>query len=993
MSVRALRKLESGATQTPRRDTIDLLASALDLDETAQVAFAHAARRSWIAGSNAAAQPQRPTRGEESPLIGREAELTLVARHLAGATPPLLALTGEPGIGKSRLLAEAAISARTQGWRVIVGGCTRRSGQAPYEPLVSALAREVRQTPPARLRLDLQGCGWLVRLLPELLETRLVPAPSWTLPAEQERRLMFGAVARYLANVAGPAGTLLLLDDLQWAGGDALALVEALVKEAAEAAWSAPLRLIGAYRGTEVRADDQLGLLLADLAREGQAMRHQLPLLTAEEAQILLAQLWPPGRETAGQSTASEEALCEETLREETLRRAEGLPFYLISSARAALDRQTMRKDVPLTTTIGSGHALEVPASVAESVQTRVAALPQEARQLVGVAAVAGRIVSGALLLALATRPEAETLDALEALVHAGLLAEDGVETYGFTHDLVREAVEAALGSQRRRTLHRRIAEELERGDDDEARRSRSAEIATHFVAAGEQRRALPYALLAGDQAKAVYAHSEAERHFRSAVELARHLQDQHHEAEAHEKLGAIFTIQGRQHDAMEALERAASLYRDTGDGEGHLRVSAQLADLCGVMWRADDGLKRFAPLAAAADNSGAYTASPGLARLYYALSGLYTQKAAPAGRNHTMIRAEELARAAHDDVILARVLTQRGRQGFYVGDDAGAPDLRDVLSLAERLGDPQVYLEVLGSLAGIQYHSGDLASAQVCHQRGLALAEQVQDYAAKAGCLVGLGTVDLCRGEWRQARVLFEQAETIYERLVRAGVPETFVTIPLSLATLDIWQGRGEQAVARLEETLALIQLRGVRPSEGPAISALSECDLVEGRIGPARQRLSEFCTRPTVHGWERGWEYLWLQGLPWLAWAQLASGDCEESARTIQTAVARARARSYPLILVDALRIQAMVAAQQEQYHAATGDLDEAITLCQAIPYPYAEAKALWVYGQLEAARGHPVAATDQFAAALAICDRLGEGLYRTYIERDLRPLAQKG
>src|SRR5215813_10940824 len=81
MSVRALRKLESGATQTPRRDTIDLLASALGLDATAQTAFAQAARRSWIAGPNAAAQLQPHSRGEEPPLIGRTEELALVARH------------------------------------------------------------------------------------------------------------------------------------------------------------------------------------------------------------------------------------------------------------------------------------------------------------------------------------------------------------------------------------------------------------------------------------------------------------------------------------------------------------------------------------------------------------------------------------------------------------------------------------------------------------------------------------------------------------------------------------------------------------------------------------------------------------------------------------------------------------------------------------------------------------------------------------------------
>jgi tetratricopeptide (TPR) repeat protein len=80
-----------------------------------------------------------------------------------------------------------------------------------------------------------------------------------------------------------------------------------------------------------------------------------------------------------------------------------------------------------------------------------------------------------------------------------------------------------------------------------------------------------------------------------------------------------------------------------------------------------------------------------------------------------------------------------------------------------------------------------------------------------------------------------------------------------------------------------------------------------------------------------------------------------------------------------------------REAQYHAATGDLDEAITLCQAIPYPYAEAKALYVYGQLHAAKGEPKRACERYQAALAICERLGEGLYRPYIEQDLELISQ--
>src|SRR5262249_35718208 len=90
--------------------------------------------------------------------------------------------------------------------------------------------------------------------------------------------------------------------------------------------------------------------------------------------------------------------------------------------------------------------------------------------------------------------------------------------------------------------------------------------------------------------------------------------------------------------------------------------------------------------------------------------------------------------------------------------------------------------------------------------------------------------------------------------------------------------------------------------------------------------------------------------------------------------------------LLLVDALRIQAIIFVRQRLWPAAERALAEAISLSQAIPYPYAEAKALYIYGQLNAALGQKEYASDKYKAALAICDRLGEGLYRPRIEHAL-------
>ena len=101
------------------------------------------------------------------PLFGRENEIALVQQVLDGVAAPTLFLTGEPGVGKTRLLRQAGQQASSQGWAVLTGECQRQGGQTPFSPLLSTLERYILQQAPSQQRTDLQGCSWLVRLLPE----------------------------------------------------------------------------------------------------------------------------------------------------------------------------------------------------------------------------------------------------------------------------------------------------------------------------------------------------------------------------------------------------------------------------------------------------------------------------------------------------------------------------------------------------------------------------------------------------------------------------------------------------------------------------------------------------------------------------------------------------------------------------------------------------------------------------------------------------------
>ena len=270
-------KLERDERRPPPA-ALDFLSRALDLGQQERAALDGArARRT---------EPDLPQQ-----LVGRDEEIAEVRRELAGSGLPVLLFAGEPGIGKTRLLDEAAARAAQTGWRVIRGGCQRRTAD-PYAPLSGALA-DALQSLPAEDREDvIRQAGQLDLLLPELAlagpETpaggRISSFSEASIGADQRRRLLYAAVDRCLRAVAGEAGVVLVLDDLHWAGPDAFDLLRAVVP----ASRTLPVQVIGAYRDSERAADAHLQEFVADLARDSQVQVVKLePLLDADAERLL----------------------------------------------------------------------------------------------------------------------------------------------------------------------------------------------------------------------------------------------------------------------------------------------------------------------------------------------------------------------------------------------------------------------------------------------------------------------------------------------------------------------------------------------------------------------------------------------------------------------------------------------------------------------------------------------------------------------------------
>jgi len=947
LSVRGLSDLERGARRAPRRETVQLLAEALHLSTAERTRLEAAARQR---GAPAAQTPGGSGSSSASsatalPFVGRAQELALLDRLLMDGSPILL-VAGEPGIGKSRLLQAGSERAKAHGWTVLTGGCHRRSGQDPYAPVVSALIDFLHRQSPAQQRLQLQGCTWLVRLLPELADTDVVSRPTWTLPSEQERRLMFGAVARYLTNVAGSAGTLLVLDDLHWAGSDALDLLQALVHAPAER----PLRILGAYRDTDIDPQDPLALFAADLTREGRASRALLVPLAEAEAMALLAQLLP------------ETADWEPHLRHQVLERAGGVPLFLVSCVQALLTGSL--------TWNGSSH---VPWTLREAILQRTVTLPETAQQVLRLAAVVGQRVPRALLVTVAARSdltEERVLEALEVCGRGRLLVEADEDAYQLTHGLIREVLLADLGMARRALLHRRVAEALEQGPGVPA----IEVLAYHYTHSDQGDKAILYLERAGDAARARYAQAEAAETYREVIARMETLGRIAQAAAVYEKLGMMLALQARYDEALIILERAGEVYRLEADLEGEVRALAQVGRI--HCWRgtSHEGLTRLLPLLQRLPQIGV---SRGAAAFYAALAYLYKGTGQYSEQLAAAEHAATLARASGDDYILTTAEERRASALLALVrlEEACRALTEEVIPASEATGNLWTLITALDNLAGAYDYLGDYQQARASLERAITLNERLGDPAAMAYLLYDRGLNAFALGAWQRARADFEQAAT----LVDSTGQFWYATYPLhGLGLLCLAEGRQEEAAHYLTEALRLAQRNHDMQALCWVKAALAERELLAGRPADARGRLAPLLDAPGLMvSYSK-------ESLVLLAWAYLELGEVDQAQELLAQVLRTARQARMGPALVQALRVQALVLSKQERWEEAEQFLEEALALCRGMATPYAEAKTLYVAGLVSRSRSELELARQRFEAALAILERLGERLYAGYIEQ---------
>lgn len=814
MSVRGISDLERGVNRAPYRSTVTRLADALGLHGQERALLEQASSR--FGRNSEDASPVTWSGGQTSStlMVGRDRELEILRRHVRGDLPPLLAIAGEPGIGKTRLLRAGEELGKNLGLPVLLAGCQRSAGEQPYAPLGDALSACVREMSSDQVRTALKGCGWLSRLLPELSEVVAAPQLVGDLSTEAERRLLTRAVTRFLQNISAPHGALLILDDLQWAGRDGLELLLALCCSRAET----NVRIVCAYRATEVSASSPLSTMLADASHAGLVQQIKLAPLSSGQASQLIDAL-------AADHISPQ-------LREQVLARSGGVPFFLVSCASALHAEHAENTSVPWTIT--------------QSVRQRMAALPDVAQEVLAVAAVLGRIVPVGVITSVLGYPPAVTASAIDAAYRVGLLTEHGERSYAFAHDVIREVVETDLGSAREMYLHLAVGDALEHMPGGPSARH-AAELAWHFGRGDDAARALPYALLAGDHAAALYAHREAADLYSAAAGFASSIGDDRAEAEAREKAGHELTLVADYGAAVSYLDGAASLYRAIDDTEAEARVVAQLGWTHFYRATPNEAVARVETLVERLQNR---RPSASLARLSITLTFVWY-----ADRPRQALEAAEQAVRIAEDLGDERLLAAaRVRHGLVLGRmgqwGEGEQVLHEASVLAARIGDIESLayaLEFAGLACSVQ---GKLEESRTYYMRAAETAERLGDPTAIAYGVRTCGGAHFALGDWEQARANFDRA-----RLIDAGTSaSTFsALIPLQTLELVIAQGRWEQIDQLAAECLAREHDQRNDRIDTNLLSLLAEADLLQGRPQDAfarlRPRLDDFYVDEAVN------------------------------------------------------------------------------------------------------------------------------------------------
>jgi tetratricopeptide (TPR) repeat protein len=730
---------------------------------------------------------------------------------------------GESGVGKSRLADELRTLALVKGATVLRGQATGEGG-SPYH-----LWREALRWLALTTHLERKEASVLKPLVPDIgdlvgFEVPDVPSPD---PQGTQMRLL-SVVEEVFKRQERPM--MVILEDLQWAGSESLALLDRLKQGVVEL----PLLLIGNYRDDECpHLPDALPgmevLKLERLSKEGIAdLSESMVGAVGRDPQVV------------------------GLLQRET----EGNPFFLVEVVRALAEKVGRLEDVgrmALPEKVFAGGVQEV-------IQRRLSQVAVETRPLLQLAAIAGRELDLDVLQAIA--PKEDLRGWLTACTDAAVL-EVGGGQWRFAHHKLRDGVLDALPDGARSGLHRRVAEAIESvypGANEQV-----ATLAHHWEWAGETERAIPYLRRAGEQAAAQFANVEAIAYFSRALDLTPEGLDSERYALLLVRED-VYRLQGEreaQRDDLVALMELAEILNDD-----RKRAKAVLR------WSNYAIVTSDYPAAIAAAQASIHWGevardvrieAEGYLRWGVALWQQGDYEAARARLEQGLA----LAQATQSRPAEADGLRNLGHVSYEQSDYARARGYyQQSLRISREMGDRRGENSVLDSLGSVFLDQGNYAGARDYYQQSLCISREIGDRRAEGIVLNNLGLVFVRLGDYAEAKVCYEQGLRIcYEIDDRRGEGEVLVNLSL------LFHHRGEDEVAREygQQTLTIARELGDRHNQGYALTFLGHALTGMEHLAEAADAYRQALTLRRALGQPS----LAMEPLAGLAHVSLARGD----------------------------------------------------------------------------------------------------------------------
>jgi class 3 adenylate cyclase/tetratricopeptide (TPR) repeat protein len=884
-------------------------------------------------------------------LVARTAELAKLKAAYENALTgrsSVVSVQGETGVGKTRLMQELAVYARSNN-AVVLSGSASEDG-LPYAPWIEITRQYVAQAPKELLRRMLgPNASELAKLVPDIVaKLGTVPA-SKSLGEQQDKMRFYEAITQFFITICKDAPLLLLFDDMEYADQSSLDLLEYFVRRSSNLRVLTVCSLPAEH---ELKPSSPLEQTLMKFNKQRLLESVTVKNLNSDETTNLIKQ-------TFGEQTVSTD------FADLVYQRTGGNPFFVEEVLRSLVEDGTIfrtekgwdRKPI---------QEIVIPRSVKNTLKSRLTKLDPETLNTMTIAAVAGSEFDFEVLRDTSQLNEDALLDNIERALSAGIMLEmpHQPNRFKFADDLIRGLLLDELSQIRRAKSHLRTAEAMEKQYAQKLE-SHAEAIANHFSEGGDAERTIKYSIMAGDRNRAIHAYEQAIANYKRALDAigTEGGRDQE-KAAIYEKLGACYDLASQFQNGIRSYEQALKAFEKLDDFKSCARILPGLASL---VYRIKGTREALLLLRGSLKYVEETPESFEAASMYSMLSSLLAVADEYDEGNVWTKRALEAGEKSGNFAAVANALQNTGASLLDTGRiDEGLPLLVRGLEVALQ---HDLYREATLSLLNLTFYTcpRDLSKARDFASRLLDLSTGENHLFGQATGLAMLSVLDWLGGNWTRALEETTKAFEIQERLGFKGV--AFVA--------EAWRGRLHLGMGGMEEAEKYLQLALARqdPAIGSVVETnlgLGELRLEQGREEEARAHFekcvgafkdAEFTTMPVLH----------IETLMHLTSIYASHNEPEKARKMCEWAKRLAETLKGDAGLAIASQAEASLLLANGDGKGAHEAYLKSLGLWEKAGWPCYRAKALVAYSEA-LAQGNPEESRKRLEQAAEIFGKLG-------------------